>query len=310
MGTPRAAIPALLALASSRHELVAACCRPDRPAHRGHRLTAPPVTEAALELGLRVLQPETTKSEAFRDEVASLRPDAFAVVAYGHILGPKLLALAPKGAFNLHFSLLPRWRGAAPVQRALLAGDAVTGVSIIRIVAALDAGPVLARLPCDVLERERSPQLEGRLAEAGAPLLTMVLDDVEAGTAGEQEQDEALVTLAPPLRKEEGRLDPRRPAAELERRMRALDPWPGARLLLPRGAVGVVDAEALEEEHAAAPGTILAPRGESLPMCCGEGVLLIHRVKPEGKAEMSARSLVNGRLVGLGDVALAPGDIA
>ena len=287
-----------------------ACSQPDRPAHRGHRVAPPPVKEAALELGLPVLQPETTATAEFRDDVARLRPDAFAVVAYGRILGPKLLALAPRGAFNLHFSLLPRWRGAAPVQRALLAGDAVGGVSIIRIVAALDAGPVLARAASAIGAGETAPQLQARLAAEGAELLVRALDDVEAGRAVEEPQDEALVTLAPPLRRDEGRLDPRRPAAELERRVRALDPWPGARLLLPSGAVQVLaaDAEADPATDCLPAGTLLPPRGESLPMRCADGLLVLHRVKPEGRAEMSARSLVNGRLAAPGDVALAPDD--
>lgn len=272
-------------------------------------MLAPPVKLAALELGLPVLQPESTGTAAFRAEVAALEPEAFAVVAYGHLLGPKLLALAPRGAYNLHFSLLPRWRGAAPVQRSLDAGDAVTGVSIIRIVQELDAGPVLARSEVAIEQGEHAPSLEARLAVIGARLLVEALDRVERGEAREEAQDAGGVTLAPSLSKDEGLLDPRRPAEALARRVRAFDPWPGARLLLPKGAVQVLEAEACASttEEAGLPvGSVLAPRGESLPVTCGEGLLLVHRVKPEGRAAMTARSLVNGRVVSPGDRAAIP----
>jgi methionyl-tRNA formyltransferase len=301
-GTPRAAEPSLRALAASRHSPAAVVCQPDRPAGRGRRLSSPPVKEAALELGIPVLQPGSVKTRLFREEIAALDPGVLVVVAYGRLLGPKLRATAPEGAVNVHFSLLPRWRGAAPVQRALLAGDERTGVSLIRLVDELDAGPVLAREEVAIEPNERASQLEARLAVIGARLLVSVLDGLEAGRVTEEPQDERAVTLAPPLRREEGRLDPARPASELERRVRALDPWPGARLETGGPAIAVLEAEARAAGAGdRPPGTVLPARGEALPLACGEGsVLLLRRVKPAGRGAMSGSSLVQGRHLSVG----------
>lgn len=311
MGTPRAAVPSLQAIAASHHAIVGVVCQPDRPASRGRHVTAPPVKEAALALrgsipDCPILQPESVKTTAFRAEVAALEADIFVVVAYGKILGPKLLALPRHGAINLHFSLLPRWRGAAPVQRAILAGDAVSGVSIIRLVDELDAGPVLALTEVPIEPGQHAPSLESRMAVLGAALLVETLDALEAGTSVDAPQDASRVTLAPPLDKDEGWLDANDDAAALARRVCAFDPWPGTRLLLPKGVVSVVDAVALDEDAGVEPGTILPPRGEDLPLACGRGILLLKRVKPEGRGEMSARSLVNGRFVLPGDRAPRP----
>ena len=303
LGTPRAAVPSLRALSDSAHAPVAVVCQPDRPAGRGRRLTPPPVKEAALELGLPVLQPESVATKAFRAELAAFEPELLAVVAYGRILGPKLRAVAPRGAINLHFSLLPRWRGAAPVQRALLAGDQTTGVSLFRLVDELDAGPVYRTEALSVEPGEHAPALEARLAELGAGLFVDLLDRLEADGPEPEEQDESLVTLAPPLRREEGRLDPRRPAAELLRQVRALDPWPGARFELEAGPLAVLEASVFEGGAAGArPGTVIGTRGEGLLVACGGAeALLLERVKPAGRKAMSGASLVNGRVLAAGD---------
>ena len=303
LGTPRAAVPCLRALAASRHEVAAVVCQPDRRAGRGRRLQAPPVKEAALELGLPVLQPESVKTRAFREQLAAHEPDALVVVAYGRILGPKLRAVAPLGALNVHFSLLPRWRGAAPVQRAILAGDARSGVSLMSLVDELDAGPVYRRESVEIGASEHAPELEGRLAELGAGLLLEVLDELETGEAEAIEQDPALVTLAPPLAKGEGLLDPGEPAEALLRRVRALDSWPGAWLELGDRRITVLEAGARASLALdAQPGTFLEPEGETLPLRCGEGSdLVLERVKPAGRQAMSGRSLVNGRVVDPGE---------
>jgi methionyl-tRNA formyltransferase len=308
LGTPRAAVPSLRALAGSRHEVAGVVCRPHRRAGRGRRLHAPPVKEAALELGLPVLQPEAVKTRAFREAIAALEPEALVVVAYGRILGPRLRAVARHGALNVHFSLLPRWRGAAPVQRAILAGDSRSGVSLMSLVDELDAGPVYRQEAVDIGEGEHAPALEARLAELGAGLLLQVLDEVEGGGAQASPQDERGVTLAPPLRKGEGLLDPRQPASVLLRSIRALDPWPGARLELGERRITVLEASVREGAGPeAVPGTFLEPEGEALPLCCGEGSeLLLERVKPAGRQAMSGRSLVDGRVVGPGERVPAP----
>ena len=299
MGTPAAAVPSLEAIARSRHVVAGVVTQPDRPGRRGSALVPPPVKEAAAALACPVLQPETLKGAEVRASLAALEPDVLAVVAYGRLLGPRLLAVAPHGAVNLHFSRLPRWRGAAPVQRAILAGDAVTGAAIIRLVQELDAGPVIASQDVAIEDGEHAPALESRLARVGAALLVDTLDALESGLAREQPQDESLVTLAPPLRPEEAWLDVAADAEALARRVRALDPWPGAKLRFARGVVSVL--EAATGAGSGEPGTVLEPAGDDLPVACGRGVLLLRRVKPEGRGAMTGRSLVNGRFVSPGD---------
>ena len=308
LGTPRAAVPSLSALAASAHAPAAVVCRPDRPSGRGLRSAAPPVKEAALELGLPVLQPESVAASAFRRALAAHEPEVLVVVAFGRILGPKLRSVAPRGALNVHFSLLPRWRGAAPVQRAMLAGDEATGVSLMQLVDELDAGPVYRQESLGIGPEERAPELEARLADLGSRLLVEVLDALAAGAIEAREQDPRLVTLAPPLRREEGALDLRRPAAELERRVRALDPWPGSRFELAGRGVQVLRARSREAAAGGSePGRVLGAEGEGLLLACGEGTaLLLELVKPEGRQAMSGRSLLNGRLVAVGDLVSIP----
>lgn len=303
LGTPRAAVPCLEALLASAHAPAAVVCQPDRPAGRGRRLSPPPVKEAAREAGLPVLQPEAVTTRAFREELAAFEPELLVVVAYGRILGPKLRGIAPRGALNVHFSLLPRWRGAAPVQRAILAGDPVTGVSLMELVDELDAGPVHLAESVEIGADEHAPALEARLAELGAGLLPPLLDRLEAEDLRPEPQDEEQVTLAPPLRREEGRLDPELRAEELHRQVRAYDPWPGARFALKGERLVVVEAMPVEPtETATACGEVLGLQGEGLVVACGEGTALrLDRVKPAGRGAMSGRSLLNGRRVGLGD---------
>lgn len=304
LGTPSSAVPSLRALARSAHAPRAVACQPDRPAGRGRRIASPPVKAAALELGLEVLQPESTGTARFRQQVASFEPEVLVVVAYGRILGPKLLAVAPRGAVNVHFSLLPRWRGAAPVQRALLAGDRVTGVSIMRIVAELDAGPVLRRAEVSIGADERADALEARLAEIGAAELVAALDDMEAGRGRETPQDAAEATHAPPLSRHDGHVEPAAAAEDIARAVRALHPWPGVQLDLGRGVVQLLDVEVLSDAATDPPGTVLPPRGEVLPLVCGGGTVLgLVRVRPEGRRPMPGRSLVDGRWTCAGDLA-------
>lgn len=306
-GTPRAAVPALEALLVSPHSVAAVVTRPDRAGRRGRALEPPPVKLVAVGAGLPVWQPASPGARSFREQVAEVDPEVLVVVAYGRLLGPKLLAVAPRGAVNVHFSLLPRWRGAAPVQRAILAGDERTGVTTMSLVPELDAGPVYLREEVRIGEDEHAGALEGRLARLGADLLVRTLDGLAAGELRPEPQDDAQATLAPPLEKEEGWLDPGLSAGELVRRVRAFDPWPGTRLVFPGGPVAVLSARAERLEGDAAPGTVLPPRGSDLPVACGDGSLLVlERVKPAGKREMPARSLVDGRVVSVGERATPP----
>lgn len=228
LGTPRAAVPALRALAEEGIEAV--FCNPDRPAGRGRHLEAPPVKTAALELGCPVHQPLSWKAPETRALWESLSIDLAVVVAYGHLLPRWMLTSCPLGVWNLHFSLLPRWRGAAPVNHALLAGDEETGVSLMRLTEGLDEGPVLAQSHRAISHEATAEGLLAELAQDAAELLMDQLPLLLSGCGQPREQDHDRATLAPKLRKEMARLDWRRPAAELHRQVRALWPWPGSEL--------------------------------------------------------------------------------
>jgi len=229
LGTPAAAVPALRTLARAA-QVAAVFCNPDRPQGRGRHLEPPPVKLAALELGLPVHQPERWKAPETRALWESLGIDLAVVVAYGHILPGWMLDGCGLGVWNLHFSLLPRWRGAAPVNLAILAGDEATGVSLMRLTPGLDEGPVLAQCRRPITLQDSAEALLPVLAQDAAELLLAQLPALAAGTARPEAQDPALATLAPKLTKDMALLDPRRPAAELHRQVRALQPWPGAEL--------------------------------------------------------------------------------
>ena len=227
-GTPEAALPALDAVASSRHQLVGVVTRPDAPAGRGRRLVASPVARRAEELGVRVLKPEHPRDPVFQAELAELAPDCCPVVAYGALLPRSALDIPVHGWVNLHFSLLPAWRGAAPVQHALWAGDEVTGATTFRIVPALDAGPTFGVMTEAVRPRDTAGDLLHRLADGGAELLVRTLDGIEDGTVEAREQPDEGVSLAPKITVDDARVDWHQPAAAVDRRIRACTPAPGA----------------------------------------------------------------------------------
>jgi methionyl-tRNA formyltransferase len=227
-GTPEAALPALDAVASSRHQLVGVVTRPDAPAGRGRRLVASPVARRAEELGVRVLKPEHPRDPVFQAKLAELAPDCCPVVAYGALLPRSALDIPVHGWVNLHFSLLPAWRGAAPVQHALWAGDEVTGATTFRIVPALDAGPTFGVMTEAVRPRDTAGDLLHRLADGGAELLVRTLDGIEDGTVEAREQPDEGVSLAPKITVDDARVDWHQPAAAVDRRIRACTPAPGA----------------------------------------------------------------------------------
>lgn len=254
LGTPAVAVPPLRALAS-RHAVEAVFCNPDKPAGRGRHLEAPPVKAAALDLGLPVHQPARWKAPETRALWESLNLDLAIVVAYGHILPAWMLDSCPLGVWNLHFSLLPRWRGAAPVNHAILAGDPETGVALMRITPGLDAGPVLALTRKPISSTDTAPDLLAALAEDAADLLAGHLPALLEGTARPVVQDEAGVTLAPKLGKEMSRLDFHRSAEALHRQVRALQPWPGVEFTLEGTLVKVCGVGGLRASDQA-PGTL------------------------------------------------------
>jgi methionyl-tRNA formyltransferase len=294
-GTPDFALPSLDAIAASRHRLVAALTQPDRPSGRGRHVAASPVKERALELGLPVLQPASLRNAGARDALAAFEPDVMAVVAYGLLLPREILDLPRLGCLNVHASLLPRWRGAAPVARAILAGDATTGVCIMRMEDGLDTGPVMLRRELAIGARENTGELEARLAREGAALLVEALDALAAGRASFRPQDPTRATHAPKLGKAEARLDWRETAVALERCVRALHPWPVAETRLDGVQLRVHEAEAVEAPAGAVPGTVLRAGADGIVVMTGVGALVLKRVQLPGRRVVKAAELANAR---------------
>ncbi len=295
-GTPEFAVPCLEAARSSPHEVVAVYTQPDRPAGRGRALAASPVKQAALAAGLPVEQPETLRTVDARRRLADYRPDLMIVVAYGLILPPKVLALPKYGCWNVHASLLPRWRGAAPIQRAIAAGDTETGVCLMRMDAGLDTGPVLLPLATPIETDDTGGRLHDRLAALGAQVLA---DGLALLAAGLQPvavpQPEAGVTYAAKLDKAEAVLDLARPAVELERLVRAFHPWPIAELTLAGERLRVHEAIALEGTSPAPPGAVLAAGRDGIDLATGAGTLRLVTVQRDGGKPVRAADYLNAR---------------
>jgi methionyl-tRNA formyltransferase len=298
-GTPEFALPTLDAIAASRHRLLAVLTQPDRPSGRGRHLAASPVKERALALGLPVMQPATLKDGDAARSVASLAPDVMVVVAYGLLLPPEVLAVPRLGCLNVHASLLPRWRGAAPVARAILAGDAETGVSIMRMESGLDTGPVLLAHRTPIGPRESAGELESRLAQAGGTLLVEALDALAAGRAVLTPQEPARATYAAKLTKAEARLDWREDATALARRVRAMHPRPVAETTLDGAQLRIHEAEAVPAAAGPVPGTVVSAGADGIVVVAGEGALALLRVQLPGRRPVTAGELSNARpLVG------------
>jgi len=295
MGTAAFAVPSLRVLARGPHHVVAVYAQPARPAGRGLQPRPSPVQDAAAALGLAVRTPGTLKHPAERDALSDLRPDLVVVAAYGLILPEAILEVPPLGSINLHASLLPRWRGAAPIQRALLAGDPETGVTIFQVEPTLDTGPILAAERIAIPADATAAGLHDELAELAARMVGPVVDDLAAGRAVPRPQPEAGVTYAPKLDKAEGRLDWSQPAALLERRLRALNPWPGCWTEIGGQRVRVLGGEVVA--GTGAPGELLDDR---LTIACGEGALRLTRVQRAGGRAMSGAAFLRGFQVPLG----------
>ncbi len=301
MGTPDFAVPALAALISPSaqaqgYEVVAVVTQPDRPSGRGKQLTPSPVKVLAQFAGLKVLQPETLKNEAAVAELADLAPDLIVVAAFGQILRQNVLAIPPHGCINIHASLLPRWRGAAPVAAAIRAGDAQTGVTLMRMEEGLDTGPMLARRVVPITPQHTAGSLTAELAEVGAALLLETLPGWLAGEIEPQLQDNSLATLAPRLKKEQGAINWTHSAAEIERQVRAFDPWPGTFTQGPRGQFKVLAVEmALRvSPPQPEPGTVFKHEG-GVYVATGQGAVRLLMVQPAGKKEMAAEAMLNGQ---------------
>jgi methionyl-tRNA formyltransferase len=302
-GTPGFAVPTLQHVVDSSHAVVGVITQPDKPRGRGQQITVGPVKALALSLGLPVLQPERLARDQFESAFAALNADIGVVAAYGKILPDWLLATPRLGLINVHASLLPRYRGASPVHRAVIAGDPETGVTIMRVVKALDAGPMLATVRVPIGADDTTTIIETLLGARGAELLVHTLDAIAGGTAHETPQDEALVTYAPKLVKTEGQIDWSMPSVRIHNLVRGLWPWPhafthlsGLRYIVHRSRVSHQAA------HGAAAGTIvLASPIDGLHVACGDGTALeLVDLQLEGKRVMSARDLMASRALAAG----------
>lgn len=301
-GTPEFAVPTLTRLLGSRHEVVGVVTQPDRPRGRGQRVSDAPVKALAVERGLNVLQPETLARDRFEAPFKELRADLGVVAAYGKILPEWLLQAPALGMVNVHASLLPKYRGAAPVHRAILNNEGETGVTIMRVVKALDAGPMLARVPRPIGPNESSDVVERHLAALGAELLVNILDDLASGHVVETLQDDAEATYAPRLTKEEGLIDWTAPAVDVHNRVRGLRPWPGAYTFLNGVRLVVHEARlATADTQGAPPGTCVAVGPAGMTVVCGDGQAVdLLQLQPEGRRVMAARDFAagHGRLTG------------
>jgi methionyl-tRNA formyltransferase len=300
-GTPAFAVPSLDALLlASPHTVVGVVTQPDRPRGRGHKLSDAPVKARAVDAGLPVLQPERMKDQAFLDALAAWGADLGVVAAYGRILTDAILATPRLGMINVHASLLPRYRGAAPVHRAVIAGETSTGVTIMRVVTALDAGAMFVKEHRPIAPDETSDEVERALAQIGARLLVGVVDQIARGHAVETPQNDAESTYAHRLTREDGAIDWSWPAARVHNLIRGLHPWPHAFSFV-QGKRVIVRRSAVEAAGSGAPGTILEADGDRLIVATGEDTLRILEMQAEGKRPMTAREFLAGHRLTVGD---------
>ena len=292
-GTPEFAAEHLKALLGTQHQVIAVYTQPDRPAGRGHKLMPSPVKQLAVEHGIAVYQPATLRAPEAQAELAVLQPDLMVVVAYGLILPQAVLDTPRLGCINSHASLLPRWRGAAPIQRAVQAGDSESGVTVMQMEAGLDTGPMLLKVTTPIAATDTGGSLHDRLAVLGSQAVIQAVDALAAGTLTGEMQDDSLANYAHKLNKDEARLDWSRPAVELERLVRAFNPWPVCHSTL-NGEPLKVLAATLGEGNGQ-PGQILATSKDGLTVACGEGALRLTRLQLPGGKPLAFADLYNSR---------------
>lgn len=294
-GTPEFAVPPLRALLTSSHQVVGVYTQPDRPAGRGRKLTASPVKQLALEAAIPVFQPPTFRTPESVAELAALHADLLIVAAYGLILPQAVLDAPRLGAINIHASLLPRWRGAAPIQRAILAGDRESGITIMQMEAGLDSGPMVRKMPSPIHPHDSAASLHDRLAALGAKALLAVLPEIaERGVSGEPQQQEQ-VTYASKLEKSEAAIDWRQTAEQIDRQVRAFNPWPVAQCRLGEKVLRIWQSQPLttETNPGTNPGAVLCYGRDGIEVATGAGRLRILQLQPPGKRCMSAADFLN-----------------
>jgi len=295
MGTPDFAVPALKALHGSRHAILQVVTQPDRPKGRGRKPVAPPVKEAALALDLTVIQPESIRTAAFHEHLRGLNPDAIVLIAYGNLLPESILKIPPHGAVNIHASLLPRYRGSAPIQWALIRGETVTGVTAMMMDRGMDTGDILGQTPIAILEDDTSGTLHDRLSVKGAELLLTVLDQMAAGILIARPQDPDQATCAPLLKKEDGRIDWSLSAQAIACLIRGVTPWPAATTTLGDLGVKIYRAKALPDAATEPAGTVVPGFPDELRVCTGQGILLVLELQGSSGKRLSAAEFMRGR---------------
>ncbi|WP_111498424.1 methionyl-tRNA formyltransferase [Marinobacter bohaiensis] len=303
-GTPDFAAIALKALLEHGHDVVAVYTQPDRPAGRGRKLSPSPVKQVALDAGIPVCQPESLKPADAQTELAAFDADVMIVAAYGLILPQAVLDLPRRGCLNIHASLLPRWRGAAPIQRAIAAGDTETGITIMQMDAGLDTGDMLLKLTTPIHADDTGGSLHDRLADLGGQAILTALAELAAGNLQPEPQNDADANYAHKLNKQEGHLDWQQPATDLDRLVRAFNPWPGTFTDVGEQRLRIHAATVLDAPSAAAPGTVLRRERDGADVACGEGVLRLTRVQLPGSRAQSVSDLING-----GREVLLPGEV-
>lgn len=299
-GTPEFAAQALDGLVHAGHDIALVLTQPDRPAGRGMNLTMSPVKQRALANGLMVLQPVSLKETDIQAQLAAAGAEVMIVVAYGLILPPTVLAIPPLGCLNIHASLLPRWRGAAPIQRALLAGDSETGITIMRMDQGLDTGPMLLKHPLAILAEDTAQTLHDRLAALGAQSVVAALEKMKQGVLKGERQDDAQATYAAKLTKAESRLDWRRPADELERAVRAYNPFPVAQVSF-HGEVWRIWHATARTEGGGRPGVVMRADKEGVLVSCGVGSLLLQEVQKAGGKRLPLVQFLPGNPIQAGE---------
>jgi methionyl-tRNA formyltransferase len=294
-GTPDFAAHHLDALFTSGHQVVGVFTQPDKPAGRGNKLASSPVKVLAASHNIPVYQPKSLRSAESQQLIAELDADIMVVVAYGLILPQAVLDMPKLGCINVHGSLLPRWRGAAPIQRALWAGDTHTGITIMQMDIGLDTGDMLHKIECVIEPEDTSANLYNKLAKLGPVGMLTTLEQLASGTAHAEVQDEALVTYAEKLSKEEARIDWSLPASQLERCIRAFNPWPMSYFLIHEQPVKVWHATVLAQQSRALPGTLISATKNGIQVATSDGILNILQLQPAGKKNMSAQDILNSR---------------
>ncbi len=294
LGTSEFACPSLKALLASAHEVLLTVTQPDRPKGRGQKLSFSPVKSLALEKDVRLFQPEKVRDPSAVELLKSLRPDMMVVVAYGQILSRSVLSIPTRGCLNVHGSLLPKYRGAAPIARAMLAGETKTGVTTMLLDEGMDTGPTLLTAETDIAAEDTAGTLHDRLAEIGAALLLQTIEGLEKGTIAPHPQDHSQATYAPKIGKEEAAIHWGRPAKEIFNLLRALDPWPGAFTLWGSRRVKLFRPVLVEQETREAPGTVLQTSPDGLSIAASPGSLLVREVQLENRPRMGVAEFLRG----------------